>query len=70
MIANFIEEEKVTMKGCFINELCNRTECVADSPPRSNMHYCCCRGNMCNSKYKYVPLPPAPAELEGKLLMP
>ncbi|XP_037047421.1 activin receptor type-2B isoform X2 [Bradysia coprophila] len=61
---NATGEETVTMKGCFISDSCNRTECIADSPPRSNINYCCCRGNMCNLKYKYVPLPPAPAELE------
>lgn len=55
------------MKGCFISDACNRTECIADSPPKSNINYCCCHGNMCNLKYKYVPLPPAPAELEGSL---
>lgn len=65
----YLGEEKVGMKGCFISDSCNRTECIADSPPRSNINYCCCRGNMCNLKYKYVPVPPAPAELEGRLVI-
>lgn len=63
-----IGEERVSMKGCFISDSCNSTECIASNPPRSNLKYCCCRGNMCNVKHKYVPIPPAPAELEGRLL--
>lgn len=61
-------EETVTMKGCFLSDSCNRTECIADSPSRNNINYCCCRGSMCNLKFKYVPSSTPTAEPEGRLL--
>lgn len=48
--------KNVTMKGCFTdNTECNQTECISRAEPRNNIHYCCCKGSMCNSEHKYVP---------------
>ncbi|KAJ6649448.1 Activin receptor type-2B [Pseudolycoriella hygida] len=62
---NVTGENRVSLQGCFNNVSCNNTECVSDGPTRNNVNYCCCRGNMCNSKFKYVPLRPSPEELEA-----
>ncbi|ALC45439.1 put [Drosophila busckii] len=48
---------KIKMKGCFTNmHECNQTTCVTSAEPRQgNMHYCCCKGYMCNMEHKYIP---------------
>ncbi|XP_017143445.1 activin receptor type-2B [Drosophila miranda] len=48
---------KIKMKGCFTDmHECNQTECVTSAEPRQgNMHFCCCKGSLCNSDQKWIP---------------
>lgn len=49
-------EVKITMKGCFTDSHeCNQTQCVSTAEPRNNMNFCCCKGSLCNSDYKWIP---------------
>ncbi|XP_002001200.3 activin receptor type-2A [Drosophila mojavensis] len=49
--------KKIKMKGCFtyMHE-CNQTACNTSSKPRQgNIHFCCCKGSMCNNEYNWIP---------------
>lgn len=44
------------MKGCFTDSHeCNQTQCISTAEPRNNMNFCCCKGSLCNSDYKWIP---------------
>jgi len=51
----------VIFQGCFINnhDCYDKTECVAKgkSGDKKDLYFCCCEGDMCNTKYNYVPQP-------------
>lgn len=48
--------EKIKMKGCFTDmHECNQTACITSTQPRQgNIHFCCCKGSMCNTQYKWI----------------
>ncbi len=49
---------EISMKGCFTNNVeCNQTECIDHSakPADHGHNFCCCKGNMCNTKQKWDP---------------
>ncbi|XP_037943017.1 activin receptor type-2B-like [Teleopsis dalmanni] len=49
-------DTKIIMKGCFIDDQCKETECVNTAEPRpNNIHFCCCKGSMCNTEQKWIP---------------
>ncbi|XP_034114847.1 LOW QUALITY PROTEIN: activin receptor type-2B [Drosophila sulfurigaster albostrigata] len=49
--------KKIKMKGCFTEmHECNKTECVTNNEPRQgNIHFCCCKGTLCNANQRWIP---------------
>lgn len=50
----------LSMKGCFRHSAsCSNTECVDSSEvervEKQGVNFCCCTGNLCNSKYSWEP---------------
>lgn len=44
---------------------CNQTACNTSSKPRQgNIHFCCCKGSMCNNEYNWIP-PTTEATTQG-----
>lgn len=63
----------VKMLGCFESTVgCNEepicTESSVDPSSRGNHHFCCCKGDLCNSKFKWDPQVPLEPILEDKEL--
>ena len=45
------------LMGCFesSNECSEENECVENDPGEKSHKFCCCRGQLCNSKFDWVP---------------
>jgi len=61
--------------GCWLNDLScwNKNECVSTKTPSTEVHFCCCEGNMCNQDFQppvHVPETPAPATVESTPVPP
>lgn len=63
---NMTSKPIIEMKGCFIHENCNQTECIDTSTIKKNgKNFCCCQRDMCNQDFLWKPAPfepPTPAD--------
>lgn len=52
---------KVMNKGCWAESKdCNEKDCVDERPPSRSIRFCCCRGHLCNAKFRLEPLISSP----------
>lgn len=60
-------EIALKMKGCFThNTECMNTECVDHAQiQEKKINFCCCKGNLCNADFKWVPTTTVATEVEG-----
>lgn len=52
------------MKGCIYNNAeCVATECIDTTLVTKNLNYCCCRADLCNREYKWIPVVTNPPDV-------
>lgn len=56
----------MSMKGCFTDQACNNTECLA-TPTTKKVNFCCCTGNLCNQRFRLAPPTTTKAPEMGEL---
>lgn len=53
---NKTDQPEVQMKDCFISQDCDQHECIDNEFNRTSNNFCCCKDDMCNSKFKWIPV--------------